>query len=356
MTGLFPPLDLGLVVQILFSLFVLLFTYDAICGEKEAGTLRLLGSFSTSRVSILLSKFLGAWVPTMLAFLIPLLLGSAVLAALPDVGLGSAEWSILGLIVVAFCAYLTAYTCAGLFASSLVHRSATAFVILLALWVSTVVVLPRMSLIIAGSIRPAPSVHEYQAELSLIGRERLNKHRELRRVWTSARSEPGKEFWRTPEGREAFELYFAEARYVADAFVESRMKRLDETFQNKYNARLSLAVGLAHLSPAFAVRSATVGLAGTGLQRHERFGKTHQQHLIADRDWYRETKTAFNLQRRNTKKYGEPRWDATKRPRFTFSEKPPKIQPALFDIGLLALWSLLFFAGAYAAFLKYDLR
>jgi hypothetical protein len=213
-----------------------------------------------------------------------------------------------------------------------------------------------MSLIIAGSIRPAPSVHEYQAELSLIGRERLNKHRELRRVWTSARSEPGKEFWRTPEGREAFELYFAEARYVADAFVESRMKRLDETFQNKYNARLSLAVGLAHLSPAFAVRSATVGLAGTGLQRHERFGKTHQQHLIADRDWYRETKTAFNLQRRNTKKYGEPRWDATKRPRFTFSEKPPKIQPALFDIGLLALWSLLFFAGAYAAFLKYDLR
>jgi hypothetical protein len=47
--GIFPPLDLGLVVQVVWSLFVLLLTYDAVCGEKEAGALRLAASFSVPK-------------------------------------------------------------------------------------------------------------------------------------------------------------------------------------------------------------------------------------------------------------------------------------------------------------------
>ncbi len=60
--------------------------------------------------------------------------------------------------------YLTAFTCAGLFASSVTRRASTSFVVLLAFWVGTVVFLPRLSMILADGIRPAPSVHEYQAE------------------------------------------------------------------------------------------------------------------------------------------------------------------------------------------------
>ena len=45
----FPSLDLARVVQVVLSLFVLLLTYDAVCGEKDAGTLRLFGSFGLPR-------------------------------------------------------------------------------------------------------------------------------------------------------------------------------------------------------------------------------------------------------------------------------------------------------------------
>jgi len=43
--AIFGVLDLAFVVKIVLSICVLLFTYDAICGEKEGGTLRLFFSF-----------------------------------------------------------------------------------------------------------------------------------------------------------------------------------------------------------------------------------------------------------------------------------------------------------------------
>ncbi len=44
--GLFEVLDLAFIVKVVLSLAVLLFTHDAVCGEKEGGTLRLYASFS----------------------------------------------------------------------------------------------------------------------------------------------------------------------------------------------------------------------------------------------------------------------------------------------------------------------
>jgi ABC-type transport system involved in multi-copper enzyme maturation permease subunit len=123
--GIFPPLDLGLVVQIVLGLFVLLLTYDSICGEKEAGTLRLYASFPVPRHRLLLGKLLGALIPTWIGFGLPLLLGIAVVLLLPDVQFTRPELNRLGLILVAFGLYLTVLTCVGLLASCLTHRAPT---------------------------------------------------------------------------------------------------------------------------------------------------------------------------------------------------------------------------------------
>ena len=128
---LFPPLDLGLVVQVVLSLFVLLFTYDAVCGEKEAGTLRLTASFPVPRDRLLLGKLAGALFLILVAFGLPMLLGFAVVLLMPDVQFTGPELGRLGILLAVFGLYLAALACAGLFASSLTHRSVTAFVILL---------------------------------------------------------------------------------------------------------------------------------------------------------------------------------------------------------------------------------
>ncbi|OGG55487.1 MAG: hypothetical protein A3F84_18750 [Candidatus Handelsmanbacteria bacterium RIFCSPLOWO2_12_FULL_64_10] len=166
--GMFPPLDLGLVVQVVISLFVLLLSYDAVCGEKEGGTLRLTASFPVPRHRLLLGKLVGVLVPALAAFGLPLLLGIAVILALPEVKITDLEWMRLTLIFGAFGLYLSAFVCAGLLASCLTHRPATSFVLLLAFWVATVVVIPRLGLIAAEAFRPAPTLREQYQERSAV--------------------------------------------------------------------------------------------------------------------------------------------------------------------------------------------
>ena len=54
--AVFGPLDLSFIVKIVLSLFAILFTYDAIVGEKERGTLKLALSNRVPRDRLILGK------------------------------------------------------------------------------------------------------------------------------------------------------------------------------------------------------------------------------------------------------------------------------------------------------------
>jgi hypothetical protein len=56
--------------------------------------------------------------------------------------------------------------------------------------------------------------------------------------------------------------------------------RLEEAFHNRYQARLGLAVNFARFSLAFAFHNATVRLAGTGQDRHQRFLEAFNQYYV----------------------------------------------------------------------------
>jgi ABC-type transport system involved in multi-copper enzyme maturation permease subunit len=72
---LFPRLDFLFIVTIVMSLLALLFSYDAVTGERERGTLRQMISNSVSRTTILLGKFLGGAASLLIPFLLALLAG-----------------------------------------------------------------------------------------------------------------------------------------------------------------------------------------------------------------------------------------------------------------------------------------
>ena len=57
--ALFGILDFAFIVKVILSLCVLLLTYDAVCGEKEGGTLRLYASFPVPRATLALAKLVG---------------------------------------------------------------------------------------------------------------------------------------------------------------------------------------------------------------------------------------------------------------------------------------------------------
>ncbi len=353
--GVFSPLDLGLIVQIVLSLFALLFTYDAVCGEKEAGSLRLVASFPISKHHILLSKYFGALFPLLIAFGMPLLLGVAVLLLMPDVRFTELELSRIGLIFIACGIYVSVFTCVGLLSSCLTQKASTSFVLLLGFWVTTVVVMPRISLIIADSFRTAPSVYELEAEKEAVSKSNGERWREVRARWIKENPQ----WMETPEGREAQRLFWRKTRQKVWWEPNlSQHARLDESFRNRYDARLNLAVIIARLSPPFAFNNATVELAGTGLSRQRRFLTTFHRYYRQWYQWFIDSVDDAQLRRINSVKYGEYRWDISDLPRLVYKEIWPQedVQTALIDIGVMFLWGLIFFLGAYVALLNYDFR
>ena len=352
--GVFTALDLGFVVQVVLSLFVLLLTYDAICGEKERGTLRLVTSFPVARHQLLLAKLIGALVPVLTAFDLPLLLGIAVVLALPDVDLSSAELGRLAMVVAAFGVYITVFACVGLFAGSVTHRGATSFVVLLAFWVASVAVVPRLAIIVADGIQPAASVHEYQAQKAALERKGLDRHRELRRTYQDEHPD----IWETPEGRETYWLFYTSSRKTARAPFKDDLARLEEDFQNRFRARLGLAVALARLSPSFAYKNAVTAVAGTGVSGHTRFESAVQAFDEETGSWRMETKDLDTMKRFHPEKYGQPDWDMSGMPRYSHQEIGPEedAKAVVVDGAILAFWGVLAFAGAYVAVLRYDVR
>ena len=358
--GAFPPLDLGLVVEIVLSLFVVLLTYDAVCGEKEGGTLRLAASFPVPGYRLVLGKLLGVLIPTLAAFGLPLLLGIGVLTALPGVQMTGQEWVRLGVILAASGIYLVVFACAGILASCLTHRSATSFVLLLAFWVVAVVVVPRLSLIVADRFRPVPSTDEHQAQVRSITSSNPLKWRELGRKWYEEQQRIRPPGWLdTPEGREAGSLNYHENRDRVEAESRPDVDQLERRFRNRYQTRMDLAVLLARISPAFAFKNATVNLAGTGTERHRRFSDSFVRYFTEQYfTWRRVWGDAYGLKRANPDKYGKHEWDISGLPRFMYREAWPEneLRATLVDVGVMALWGLLFFTGAFVATLRYDVR
>ena len=83
---MFPLIDLTFIVTILMSLIALILTYDAVSGEKEEGTLKLMLANSVPRSKIILAKVAGAGLTLVGPMLVSLAAGMLVIILHPRVG------------------------------------------------------------------------------------------------------------------------------------------------------------------------------------------------------------------------------------------------------------------------------
>ena len=103
--SVFRFLDLEFVFQVIFSLFAILFAFDAINGEKERGTLRLSFANSIPKAGYILGKLTGAFLALALPLLIPILIGVLMIPVM-RVSLTTDEWIRLGLFILCGMLYL----------------------------------------------------------------------------------------------------------------------------------------------------------------------------------------------------------------------------------------------------------
>ena len=131
---LFPTVDLTFIIGIVMSLLALLFAYDAVCGERETGTLALMASYPIKKPMLILGKWLGGYFSLILPCSVGGLLGLLFLSMHPHIQLSATDWGALGLIIIGTLLYLACFFALGVLISTLTTRPSTAIMILLFLW------------------------------------------------------------------------------------------------------------------------------------------------------------------------------------------------------------------------------
>jgi ABC-type transport system involved in multi-copper enzyme maturation permease subunit len=353
--AVFGPLDLSFIVKIVLSLFAILFTYDAIVGEKERGTLKLALSNRVPRDTLILGKAIGGFVSLLIPLVIPLVLGLLVLMVYPNISLSGGDWLRIGIICLLFLLYLSVFFTLGLFISARTTRSSTSFLILLFIWVTFVTVIPKASVMMAGQIKPIPSVHKITAQKDAYLQEIQKEAGVEYRKYMKENPRPEKD---KPEERKKWD---EEMRKWSEEFrggllvrIEEQNAAVERDYQMKMRQQQNLAVNLSRISPASALTFASMSLARTGVSEHERFLNSVKTYKPIFTKWINQ-----KIGSSQPSEEGEqPKLDLSDMPQheFTpegFSESMARMLPDLF---LMVFLIILFFVGAYVSFLRYDVR
>lgn len=147
----------GFVVSMFLSFIALLFTFDAISGEKEERTLSLVFSNRVPRRTFLISKICSAVTVVSGMLLIGMLISMIMLAVSGKVLLDQ-SFMIESLFFFIFSVlFITLFAVLGLFASSVTRSSNVSLLTSLCIWLFAAVVIPNTSVFWANKLFPIPT-------------------------------------------------------------------------------------------------------------------------------------------------------------------------------------------------------
>jgi ABC-2 type transport system permease protein len=266
------------VLQLLVPLLIVLLTFGAFAGEREHGTLRQLMSLGLPRRTLALGKAAGV------AAGLGLLLVPAALVGAAALGVASAPAGLspslprVGLMAVAYLLYFGALVGVSLAASARASSARIALVALLGFWIANGLVMPRAMADLSERLHPTPSStalwgamrddmangldghdpqdqRRKQLEQRVLEEHGVTKVEELPVSFAGIALQEGEEY-----GNKVFDKHFG---------------ALWATYERQNRVQLLGAIA----APLLAVRSASMGFAGTDW--------AHHRHFVAEAEGYR---------------------------------------------------------------------
>ena len=153
----FPRIDLTLVFQIVISLLAFLFSYDAIAGERQSGTLALVLSNPIPRGKLLIGKYLGGILSLTIPLVFSLLVAMLFLFLSPYVVISASDWARIGIFCLVSLIYMSVFFTLGMLFSTWVGCTTTALIITMFFWVLFVLIFPRASAFAVSKLLPIKS-------------------------------------------------------------------------------------------------------------------------------------------------------------------------------------------------------
>jgi ABC-type transport system involved in multi-copper enzyme maturation permease subunit len=353
--AVFRFLDLDFLFQVLLTLFAIVFAFDAVTGEKERGTLRLSLSNALPRRTLILGKIAGVSASLILPLLLPILLGCLLLPAF-GVNLTGQEYARLALILVGGLLLVAAFVALSVLVSATARRSSSAFLVLLTIWIGSVLVLPRVAVLIAGRAVAVPSLDDINSQKTRLGMQLLRESREALGTF-QATSEDPEAIMKEIQAR------MEELQNDRDRKMAELASRLDEERENRQLWQSRVALGLARVSPTALFSLAATELAGTSTALPRRFleqAQAYQQEFGK----FMLAKTGMNpgggmVMMRIGRGGEEPKpIDPQELPPFQYAPTQlAEVLPAgCRDLGMLAVFGGVFLLGAVVRFQRYDVR
>lgn len=307
---LFTTPDLLYVIKVVLSLCAMLFAFDMVCGEKEAGTLRQSLSSSLGRPFLILGKWIGGFTSLIVPLFLAVLLGTAFVALQPRVAMSPQDWARLGLFLLSSVIYLAVFFSLGLLISCLTHQASSALVVSLSVWTLFVFLIPNLGNILAREVVEIPTVQQLEAALT------YNIARMM--------------FERQRVDRSEFPKLLARATAESD--------QLAEDYRNRFNKLLAVSQNITRISPAAAFTFLATDIMGTGVAEERRLKSAVLQCIHTRLEWSgpKDSRPPFRYERSTC---GET-----------------LAQGGLGNLLILLLFGILLGTGAYVAFLRYDVR
>lgn len=383
----FYRIDLVFVFQFVLSLLALLFAYDAIAGERESGTMRLTMSHPVRRGSILGAKYVGAMTCLILPLIISFIIALIWIVSTGSIVFSEADFLRIAGILLTSIIYLSAIYLIGFFISASVHRTATALMLSLFVWVVLVLVYPSLSVSVVDQlIQPQRSrldssydamwqireaaneeVMEYLQNDGVAGESEhfdvegsrgglnvgLSNQRTLMRIDFRAYD------WQfiSPESEKRVPYVIRYHQFLAPLRIDAAEKmgliRLPALDQIRFR-RARIAQNLLRLSPAAMYNLATQAWLGTDLggvvdffeaARHYRrtlINYFYDEDAFSSRQWFASDKGTINVD---------------DLPRFVYQRASLWINAtrALPDLQLLVLLNVALFLATFAIFVRQEI-
>ncbi len=352
------------------------FTEEVNRHGKERGTLAQILSNSCPRSTVILGSFIGnvfvLWVPLLMTCLLSL----SLIMADGQVRLTFEDGLRIGLVILLSGLFVTLM--GGLFASTLFHRSSTALVVALLLWICMVIIVPGGVRLWVEYAYPIPSLKEV--------RDQLWQAKRVMFTATGISTEPVWEIISTPGLTEAqrqerlaalqAETYASNERALEQFAVT--IGKILAAYYSKLVYQAETARWLSRVSPASAYQYAVEEILPAGTVRHRQFLAAARRYM----DAY--TAVAGVLRKRLRSKarvrggwgtityegrtyrlnsiseisYAHVSFDRRQLPKFQMSTPnlARSVEHAAWNAFILILFGLVLFSLTSVVFLKYDVR
>ena len=253
-------IDWVFIIGIVLSLVALLFTFEAIVGEKERGTLKLVMAQSLPCHTLLLGKFLGAMLVLTLVMVLGMVVNLLLVLSLSEANLGADETvRLVGMVGLALL-YLSIFVSLGLWISARSSSARASLVSVLLLWTCITLIWPQTGGVLAARLlqnknQSATPVTYKKDKMVMESPTSTKMHLLAAKLTRRNLKNPAK----VQPLAEAIRADRRAVQQVEDSILADQLNQAE------------FARNLGRLSPMGCFQYSMEAFAGTGLARHKSF-------------------------------------------------------------------------------------